>query len=242
MLGCPHVLIIWNKPMNTASPNRRAQCLALALICLSTHQAPAALIPIANAGFESPVTPSAGNPPDDWVNLSGSGAGGYLWNINDDPQGLWTVPAPEGRQVLFVASSSSASGIFSQVLTSTIRPDTVYTLTGYAGSALGSYHYIVSVLANGQHIAGAMDLAPPGSFVPFSITFDSRVGNALAQVGQPMEIQLRSIERYAAFDDLRLQAVYIPEPTTLLLAAIALTAMQLTRRRKNNHGSHGYHG
>jgi hypothetical protein len=211
--------------------NSLVMSLATALICVSVNQAQAAEISIANASFESPEAfGSGGNiQPDNWALVQG---GGNVWNINDFPDGFWNELAPDGKQVLSVIgppfTNPAVPGIYRQTLSATFAADTIYTLSGQTGAPLGNGQYIVSLLAGALPVGAANGTAPDKVFGRFSIQLDTRLRPEL--VGQPIGIELRSNVRYTAFDLIELDAVFIPEPGTLLLAAVGLAAAMVRRR------------
>ncbi|MCC6492328.1 MAG: PEP-CTERM sorting domain-containing protein [Pirellulales bacterium] len=215
--------------LSRGETNRGAKVLAAVLVCFSASDAFAALIPIANASFESPSGPfgSGGGPqPDNWTLVQGAGG---VWNINDFPEGFWNVPAPDGKQVLSVIGPPFAAvSLYRQTLDATFAANTIYTLRGQTGAPLGNGQYIVSLLAANNYVTSANGTAPDNVFGPFSLLIDTNLHPGI--VGQQIGIELRGNVRYTAFDALELQAEYIPEPGTLPLAALGLIVLR-TRRR-----------
>lgn len=200
----------------------------LSLIFFLPPTASAGLVTIANPSFESPQQDGA--QPDSWTLVQG---GGNVWNINDFPGGFWTVPAPDGKQVLSVIgppfTQFGEPGIYRQTLSATFVADTVYTLSGQTGAPLGNGQYLISLLAGGNHVGSIYGTAPDNVFGPFSFQLDTRVRPDI--LGQPIGIELRSNTRYTAFDLIQLEAVFIPEPGTFVLVAVGLAALYVGRRR-----------
>jgi hypothetical protein len=183
-----------------------------------------ASIAIVNPGFESPSTATFnGLAPTGWV-LSGVGSGG-VWNINDAPLGSWTTTAPDGNQVAYLSGvfPGTGPGTLSQVLTSTLQANEIYTLSGQVGhpinfgSTLGT-QYTAELVAGGNVIASTSGTGPEGSFTPFSLMFDS-TGSAF--VGQSLEIRLSSDQPQTAFDAIVLDGPAdigaVPEPGSLIV-------------------------
>jgi hypothetical protein len=168
----------------------------------------------------------------DWV-IDGAGAG--VWNINDMPLGFWNVPAPEGKQVAFVSNGPTpgAPASISQVLGTTLAENSIYTLSGTVGhpitaGASNGTTYTISLLAGGNVLAAVSDTGPEGSMELFELMFDS---SGSPFVGQPLEIRLASDKAQSAFDDLRLEGTFIPEPSALLITGLGVCAALIVRRR-----------
>ena len=221
--------------MSTSGLTVRSALLCCALFGW-VSAAEATAIPIANAGFENPVVGLLG-PLTDWT-LSGTSGSG-VWNINAFPLGFWTVGAPEGNQIAYVAGAPRTTGAsISQILGDTLLDGQTYTLTGFVGQPIGfgstppPTTYTIALFADGVLLNSISGTGPEGTFVPFSLTFDS-TGSAL--VGQPIEIRLSSDQAQTGFDDLRLNyaggEASVPEPATLTLLALGLSGLGVRFRR-----------
>lgn len=205
-------------------------CIALAVGLTARGQM---AITIQNPGFEAPVATSPGyayGSPPGW-STPNFNAGG-VWNINDFSLGLWTVPAPELKQVGFLDPSFGEIPYLHQVLTATLQADRQYTLTGYVGDSLHAGYdgnYRVSLLAGGTEVAFLTGDAIDGAFEPFTLPFDS-AGSSL--VGQPLAIRLATADltSVVAFD--AIEFVVVPEPHRVSVAmALLLAGFGLWYRR-----------
>jgi hypothetical protein len=215
-------------------PSRFLYKGAIALLLGMSSSASAVPIPIANAGFENPPTAffTAGNI-SGWV-IEGSGAG--VWNLNDMPTSFWSVPAPEGKQVGFVAREDPGGpASISQVLGDTLLANSWYTLTGRVGHPVGNGEsrgtvYTVELLAGTTVLNSVSTNGPEGTFTSFVLTFDS---TGSAHVGEALRIRLSSNQAQSAFDDIQLNveaAASVPEPSTFLLTPAAVLALLRYRR------------
>jgi len=210
--------------------------VAAAIFALSAS-AGAAVIPVANPGFEDPVLEEDGwtwlDVPG-WTPMGGEGSG--VWHVTSadfDP-----VIAPEGQNVLYTENAVGDPGGVTQVLTETFAADTDYTLTVEVGNSFYYYWsgYSVQLLAGGVVIAEDNDTLWPDYYKWATSTVQYAYDSAdSALVGQPLEIRLLTLalDKDAAapsvvgveFDNV----VLVPEPATLAL--LGLGALILKRRR-----------
>jgi hypothetical protein len=216
-------------------PSRFLYKGAIALLLGMSSSASAVPISITNAGFENPPTAffSAGNITG-WV-IEGSGAG--VWNLNDMPTSFWSVPAPEGKQVGFVARDDpGGAASISQVLGDTLMADSWYTLTGQVGHPVGNGAsrgtvYTVELLAGTTVLNSISTNGLEGTFTSFILNFDS---TGSSHVGEALQIRLSSSQAQSAFDDIQLSvsaSANVPEPSTFVLTPAAVLALLGYRRR-----------
>ena len=215
---------------------KHLKLVALLLVALpgsfsAADPAAAVAISITNNSFEDPVTLTTANSVTGW-NIGGFGGAG-VWNINNDPAGFWTVPAPDGNQIAFI-SSAPAPGNFaqlSQTLVDTLQPDSIYTLTGYVGDPEGfAALYGVELLAGGAVLSQIVPtVGSQGTFDMFTLTFDS---TGSSHVGEVLGIVLTSNAAQTGFDDIQLNVAAIPEPGVYAMMAVGLALMAFVVRHR----------
>lgn len=212
----------------------RRLLVSAALLAMWPKVAGASSIPIANPGFEDPLTSTytfAGAP--GWI---AGGSSGGVWNINAAPLGFWTATAPEGDQVGWLAPAfgPGSPADYTQTLAASFQLNTAYSLTGYVGHPQGfgesiGTAYTVALLAGGNLLASISSTGPEGSFSPFALTFSAF---ASPYEGQPLGIRLSTTQEQTAFDDIALDAsATVPEPSSVLFMASGLGALLARRRR-----------
>lgn len=224
-------------------------CLIAAELTVAQTNLSATPITIQNPSFETQVADPAsgltlyGTPIDSWVSTDVHETG--QWDINAFPYGCWSVGAPDGKQIAYAAYLKTNHGI-SQVLSDNVQANTIYTLTGYVGACIdpanpaGPSKYAVpqtiSLLANNgvtDTVLSSSTFVPPaGTFQLFTLTFNSTGSSA---VGQALKISLIASAAQVGWDDIKLDASLVPEPSSILLAAIGCsTALySVAKRRKS---------
>jgi hypothetical protein len=206
-------------------------------IVANAPKADAALLNIANAGFEDPVLASGEftqNILPGWnaydPNGVYSGNSGY-GVFNPTSTGAYLGGVPEGNNDAYVyVVDNSVAGI-SQTLSDVLTANTQYTLTvdvgnpapytGYPELA-GFPGHAVQLLAGGNVIAQeASQIISQGTFATSTLTYTATAGDAL--LGQPLEIRLLNTVGNTGvevdFDNVRLEAISattVPEPTSML--------------------------
>ena len=188
-------------------------------------------IAIVNAGFETaPITegqytvlPGIGdstgintlNPAPGW---SVSGYAG-LWN----PAGTtYFDSVPEGTNIAYGESANSS---FSQILSSTLLANTVYTLQVEVGRrkdrTFGGYR--VQLLAGGNLLLEDNTTKVPASNTFLTSTVSFITASSHAYLGQNLEIRLISLGGQTNFDNVRLDAVTtVPEISSLYLLVFSI--------------------
>jgi hypothetical protein len=237
---------------------------AVATILALTFIAPSAragAIYVPNYSFESPATTSL-DVPDDWTLSTSDGSVGqynpyefrggdafYLGaNPTSDPaNGGSGYPGIDGENLAYVAADNPGSGL-SQTLAATLTANTVYTLTvtegarnGTAGSPFVFLGSTIELLAGSTVIASATDIVGPGAGNfkdQIAVSLDSSLFPSL--LGENLTIELLTTNAatfYGAtdWDDVRLNASSVPEPSSLLIgstaAIIGFIALALRRLR-----------
>ena len=198
-----------------------------------------AKVPIVNPGFEVP------NGFAFFPTVATTDVG---WQRNDPPSdsaGTFTPTTaqfdavPDGDQVAFVKTDQSIwQDLVGEVLSEGYR----YVLladVGFRKDGTGDFPgYSVELLAGGQVLASDSLLVPEkGEFLTSVVTFTARHGDPLA--GQPLTIRLSQgglNGNQAIFDNIRLFAYQVPEPSAWALAGLGLVALggYGARRRRRN--------
>lgn len=210
---------------------RNTASFLLCALLLAVGDAWGTPIAILNAGFEDPPTVSFGGAINDWTILGDVGA----WNINAAALGFWTVPAPEGNQVAtLVGVGVPGPATLSQIV-GVLAADTTYTLSGMVGHPIGfsgGTIYTAQLLAGGNLLATTSGTGPEGSFISFGVLFNS---TGSPYVGMPLEVVLSSSQAQTAFDAIALESdeagTPVPEPASIMLFTLGLSAVLRTRRR-----------
>ena len=204
----------------------------------------AANIPIVNYSFEDPVTTSYthGDIPG-WI----SGNSGYLGVIT----GYGT--ASDGVNAAWVQSpDTNVVNWISQVLTTTLQPDSLYTLKVSVGNRLGPWapDAEIQLLAGGGVLTDKILTDPEkpaegisnGTFSFYTLTYQS---GKVVEPGQKLEIKLISTGdpdgwySQPHFDDVTLDgplssASVVPEPATASLVGLGLLGLVFKRRKTSS--------
>lgn len=194
----------------------------VALVLVLAGVARADWISVQNAGFESPDLPDGiwtGSIPDWEFASAPNGAGGVF----NPPSSRFSGQAPEGQNVAWSANRE----IF-QTLNDVLLADTEYTLQVKVGDALYSAYDGYEIRLYAYHDATTRVLlaednttATPadGTFETATLSFTT--GSSHAELGQQLQISLFANQgtnptSQAYFDDVRLDATTIPEPTCVV--------------------------
>ena len=177
--------------------------------------------------------------------------------VNPTGSTLYPGGAPEGRNVGVVflmdnpGNQSQFAGIESglvQTLAATLQTNTRYTLTVDVGNMApdpspnnafaftGFPGYRVDLLAGGQVIASDNNTLLPAEGTFLTSQFSLSIGATHVLSGQSLGIRLVNLNAAPGievnFDEVRLDATAIPEPTTFAsLLGTATLALALSRRR-----------
>jgi hypothetical protein len=235
---------------------RTLPLLATALSLAVSAMAPvgrAALINVTNPGFESPAladgTFNTTVLPTGWSSYGYVDvfAGRDLGVLNPATTVLYAEPVPEGSNVgvVFLLTGGPTESGLRQTLSDTLQVGMTYTLSVQVGNIApdgGSFNftgfpgYRVDLMAGDQVIAFDNNTLLPGEGRFLQSTVTAAIGASHPAAGLPLGIRLVSLDGPTGievnFDDVRLEAVAVPEPAaTTALVAGGLVAFAWIRRR-----------
>lgn len=191
------------------------------------------------SGLIPASAPSDGSAPTD--------AGAY-----NPPIDAYPNQASEGNNAGFTfVTQSPGSGVigFTQTLASTLTVDTIYNLNVEVGDPVdyddfgltGFPGYAVQLLAGGTVLAEDNNTLrlTEGTFATSTVSYTSSVNSQ--NLGQPLEVRLLNLNlaqgsgREVDFDNVRLAANPVPEPSSILgiLAATSISYAMKRKSRKN---------
>jgi hypothetical protein len=228
---------------------------------------------IQNPSFEANPAPAGGFPvqiPSGWTLFDPQGIVDQNRNavgvLNPALTTFYSQAVPNGSNVALIyleqragtAAAGDAVGL-SQVLSASLQPQTLYTLTVdigniASGTGLGAFAgfgaadlsgfpgYRVELFAGNTFLASDNNslggLIPDGEFRRSTVTFQS--GSLHAALGQALTIRLINLNladtgtergREVNFDNVAMLATPVPEPSAAAMLAGGLVGMVLLRRR-----------
>lgn len=207
-----------------------AASLTVCGVLLASVSAWAQLV-INNPSFEDPVLA-----PGTYVNAMPD------WTVTGlvgvaDPAGIWTGiwgPVPDGKQFGYVINGS-----VEQTLSDALLPNTAYTLsidvgTTTDGSQSPGTSYSVSLFAGANLLTAVVPVAPPaGAWTTLTATYTTGAsvlpGNLTIQMAYA-RLDISTPDTFH-FDNVRLDAMPVPEPgRAVLVAGFGLLAFAGVRR------------
>lgn len=217
-------------------------------------------VSILNPSFENPGTGNgtfAGGMttgPNNWT-VSNTGPTNTdrffgVWN----PTGTlsYDLPIPAGTQigVVFLDDVLGLEAGLRQTLTSTLQTSTQYTLDVDVGNFRftpgdpwdfnGFPGYRVDLMAGSTVLASDNNSLSPGEGVFLTSTVSFTTGSTHPDAGQPLAIRLVNLNGAGVevnFDNVRLDAVAVPEPAGgMILVSAACSGLLLYRRTVRNSG------
>jgi hapalindole H/12-epi-hapalindole U/12-epi-fischerindole U synthase len=210
-----------------------------AIYVVTAASANATSITVPNSSFELPSLPNGSN------NNGGNGNTTAItnWTISapaaNTDNGVYhplagftstnPLPAPaDGNQIAYlVPGAGNTSSITTSASLGAIASNMLYTLTVAVGNRSDNLFfdtgtYKIDILANGVSVGESTlsgSSVPHGTFTDLSATFTSPASGPL--IGEALTIQLSAIggsaNDEAIFDNVRLTATPVPEPTTIAL-------------------------
>lgn len=231
--------------------------------CGAAGGALAAPITVTNHSFEAPViapnTFNVNSPgPTGWqaygtINFGGRSIG----VLNPTTTNFYLDPVPDGSNVgvVFLMDNASNQSQFNnseagmrQTLATNLANNTQYTLTVEVGNLAngpqtdfqfnGFPNYRVDLMAGATVLASDNNTLLPGEgrFLTSTTSFTTGAAHALA--GQALTIRLVNLNSAVGievnFDNVRLDATPVPEPTAAGVVGIALVGMLARRTKRRN--------
>ena len=202
----------------------RGYLLAATLVLAGPHSnlALADLLTVVNPSFEAQILSDGGfsvGSPTGWTATNFTG-------IFNPATAHFPGEAPDGFNTAF-----SNGGDISQTLNSAVTENTAYTLLVEVGNRLDLPFplYRVQLLADGVLLAEDNNSLSPGNgeFLTSTVEFEALAGNP--SLGGTLEIRLRGTGTQTNFDNVRLDATTIPEPSALSLLAMVASGWAASR-------------
>lgn len=214
----------------------KSSCIlfAVALVLAFVVSAQADTITILNPSFESPTPPSSGDvyeTPTSWTMSSGTSSGVFALDQSIAPATEITS-IPDGNQAIW-----GNFAYFYQDLTATLKANTTYTLTIFAGArsdlpfsctGAGSTINLGYGSNYGENLLTAdtshCPLPDMGTWVPWTVTF--KTGATPAGLNQNLRVEINFVnDLQPLFDNVQLTANTVPEPSVLVLLATGLIGL-----------------
>jgi hypothetical protein len=230
--------------------------LATALTAALLASAQAAPITVLNPSFESPATAPATftgtmtTGPANWTvyNTGATDNSRYFGVWNPATTLSYVNGAPDGANVgvVFLDNTTNlAEAGLQQVLSATLQLSTQYTLTVEVGNFspgdpapwnfAGFPGYRVDLLAGTTLLASDNNTLAPGEGIFLTSTVSFSTGTSHASAGQALRIRLVNLNGPGVevnFDNVRLDAAPVPEPSSALLCGIGALCAFARRRRQ----------
>jgi hypothetical protein len=174
--------------------------------------------------------------PDEYQGGAGTAYGNVVatgWSgapINTN--GAGDINTPYGNQVAWTNDSTGTGGPLSDAfLIGNLQVGT-YTLTFNVSARVGSATYIGALLAGGDVIGQTVATAVNNTDMShFSTPIVVNVTAVHANLGQDIQIRLSATDIQPQFDNVNLDFVAVPEPSTTALLGLGGLALILRRRK-----------
>ncbi|MEX2176926.1 MAG: PEP-CTERM sorting domain-containing protein [Pirellulaceae bacterium] len=199
---------------------------ALVVLAGTSGLAHGAIVAVVNPSFESPITATFTPGITGWT---GTGDFGVFRPDSHFPAYNGVDP-PDGAQVAY-----SDGGLISQILSTLLMGETIYTLKVDIGNRLDLFFpgYSIGLYAGGNLLASSSSPTPAdGTFATSTVQYVSPVNDP--NIGQALEIRLISNGGQVNFDNVILDATPTPEPSTLTVIGLGAVGLAVSawRRRK----------
>lgn len=219
--------------------------------------AQAALLLINNPSFETNVAAPAtfvgaqASGPTNWTvyNTGATNNLRYFGVWNPSTTNSFVGGAPDGANVgvVFLENTTNiAEAGLQQILSSTLQLSTQYTLTvevgNFSNADPGPFNftgfpgYRIDLYAGSTLIASDNNTLSPAEGIFATSTISFTTGLSHANAGQALGIRLVNLNGSGTevnFDNVRLDASPVPEPSTGVFAAIGMTCLLLKRHRSS---------
>ena len=217
----------------------------LLAVAIGLSVAPVALaqpITITNAGFELPAagpgtfsgSQTAGPPGWSVYNTGPTNSNRFFGVWNPTGTTSFNLPVPQGQRigVVFLDDSLGLEAGLTQTLGSTLQLSTAYTMNVGVGNFrpsvgdpwdfTGFPGYRVELRAGGELLAADNNTLLPSEGTCLTSTVSFTTGSSHLNAGQALSIHLVSLNGPGVevnFDDVRLVATPVPEPSSVLVIA-----------------------
>lgn len=189
---------------------------------------PASAVPvtITNPSFEADVINT----------INANVVGISFWTTDNGNGGVWRPGATyyPGGVPAGVNAAYEDGGTISQTLSATLANTTTYTLkvaVGHRADRATLPNYTIGLLAGTTVLTSALNPIDPGAGL-FGYTTLIYTSTASDPIGQALGIRFFTSAGQLSFDDVTLDASPVPEPGTLALLGVSLTALGIIRRRR----------
>ena len=216
--------------------------------------AEAALLTVNNPSFESPVTAAAtftgaqASGPSSWTvyNSGATNSDRFFGVWNPSTTNSFVSGAPDGVNVgvVFLQNTTNlAEAGLQQVLSATLAVSTEYNLRVEVGNFspadpgpfnfVGFPGYRVDLFAGSTLLASDNNTLAPGEGIFATSVVSFTTGATHANAGQPISIRLVNLNGAGTevnFDNVRLDAVAVPEPMSVCLGLAGMFGLRSRRR------------
>ena len=195
---------------------------------------------LAGGGWSDCIDVACGNPdPDDWINPDPSGVS----NLNMAFAEVIAGFAADGTHHVGIDTDSPGLEVAQSVDPFGLLPNTTYTLTVAVGnrnanfSPVGSLStialYVGGSATTGGTLVDAATIAPPATASTFAdLTLVTNTGSTVPAGALWIVLQNTGPVGRAHFDNVRLDATPIPEPSTMMLLATGCCGLLASRRKR----------
>ena len=219
----------------------------LFIACISTLSvAQAASIAIVNHDFETEVLADTDlniGAVSGWVASGGGITGSFNpgtafftnGNIVDTAGTNGVIGTMDGDSALFIFESTGVT--LTNTTTEAVADGTMYTLTvGVGGRDAGLSvfgGYLIELLDGDSVLASATSSTIPaaGTFADVTVNYTGQASDAGNLAIRLSSLDTTTVNRYVDFDNVRLEATVVPEPSSIALLGLGGLALILRRKK-----------